>query len=144
MQAFRYRFAQLLEWRRSQLELEKAALATLHGERSAIDRSIAGLEESAAQSTRLILESRCVTGAELGDFAEYRDHVRQELRLARSRRENCMQRIERQRQKVVAAERAWKLLDRLRERDLEEWTYEASREQESLAGDLYLAGWNRR
>ena len=57
---------------------------------------------------------------------------------------DCETRIGRQRERVVQAERAWKLLDRIRERDLEEWTYEMNREQEATAGELYLASWRRK
>jgi flagellar export protein FliJ len=143
MKAFRYRYAKVLEWRNSQLQLAKNALRAIYGEKAAIEGSIENLTRSGEQASKDFTSRKSVSGSELAVLSAYRDYIRREVEQARLRLADCGRRIEEQRGHVIQAERAWRLLDRLRERHLEAWTYETNREQESLAGDLYLAGWNR-
>jgi flagellar biosynthesis chaperone FliJ len=144
MQRFQYRFESLLKWRGSQLESEKAALTILYSERADIQRSIEILRSSGDQAFRDVTRRTEISGLELAGLSNHRTYVASRIAEAGRRMRDCETRIGRQRERVIQAEHAWKLLDRLRERDLEEWTYEMKREQEATAGELYLAAWNRK
>jgi len=144
MQRFQYRFESLLNHRAARLNSEKAALSLLYGERAAIQQSIVVLERSSERASRDILRRSVASGSELTALAAHQAYVAGRVAQAKSRILECERRINRQREQAVIAERAWKLLDRLREVDFEEWTYEASRQEEAAAGDLYLATHFRR
>ena len=144
MQRFQYRFESLLKWRESQLESEKTALRVLFSERADIQRSIDILQRSGDQAFREVVRRPEISGLELGGLSNHRMYVAARITEANRRIKDCETRIGRQRERVIQAERAWKLLDRLRERDLEEWTYEMNREQEATAGELYLASRKRK
>jgi flagellar biosynthesis chaperone FliJ len=142
-QRFEYRFERLLKVRSSQLEAEKAALQILYRERADIQRSIDILRRSGEQAVRDVLRRPVISGLEMASLSNHRQYVAARLTEADRRMRDCEGRIRRQRERVLQAERSWRLLDRLRERDFEEWKYEANRELEAVAGELYLANWKR-
>jgi flagellar export protein FliJ len=144
MQRHQFRFETLLSLRNSQLETEKTALKVLYGERADILRSIDILQRSGEQAFRDVLRRTDVSGLELSALSNHRIYVEARIAEANRRMLDCDERIGIQRERVIRAERAWKLLDRLRERDLEEWRYEMNREREATAGELYLASWKRK
>jgi flagellar export protein FliJ len=144
MQRFVFPLEKLLSLRCSQLSLEEAGLQGLYGERAAIEAACRDLQHSDRAAARDVLAGEGVSGAELNGLAQYHQHVRQRLAGLDARRKDCAARITAQRQRVLELDRARKLLERLKERKLEEWQYETNREIEGTAGELFLAGWQRR
>jgi len=144
MQAFRFRLERVLEWYTRQYELEerrltaclaaltdaKAAIAALLAERLAVERDMIARKEISAR-----------------DFAAlglYRLGARKRELELNSVRERCEADVEAQRLKLRAAERRVRLVEKLRERRLAEYTYAETRELEELASDAFFAKWAAR
>ncbi len=144
MQRFVFSLERLLELRTAQLDAENARLQALYSERAAIDAACRDLKESDRNAVRDVLAPGTVNGLELESLARYHEHVRRRLAGLAERGRDCEQRIEKQRGQVLALDRAKQLLERMKQKQWEEWKYEANKEIESTAGELYLAGWNRR
>jgi len=143
VQRFQFPLEQALKWRATCLDLENAKLARLRHERDRAARLRATVQadaqrESAAFRQRL----RGTTGAELSILAGYRQGVAVRLKNLASTIARCEAQIEKQRAAVLEADREMRLLERLKQRQFEEWTYELSREIENTAAELFLA--NRR
>jgi hypothetical protein len=128
MKKFQFRLDRVLEWRRTELEMEENRLQRLHAVLAAIDRERAGLESARDQASRALIARPSVDGAELQSLSEYRAAVRlQCARLAQMRRQR-EQETAAQQQKLLAARRRLRLLENLKDRRLAEWKYETERQ----------------
>ncbi len=144
MTRFQFRIESVLNWRRTQLDAEEARLKQLVAERAQADREIASLDTERARAEMQMREARAIPAGELWALAGYREGARRRAAALQGKRRECDLRVDAQRQKVAEARRRFRLLERLRERRWAEWEYLEQREQESLAGDAYLARWKAR
>jgi flagellar biosynthesis chaperone FliJ len=143
MRAFAFPLRRVLEWRRTQLELEENKLRHL----------AASLEEMALAAVRLdLVKSRAevavrqaavVEAGDLWALAAYRQRLMAELQALAERRVACEQQVAAQRQKVLEAQRQCRLLEKLEHCRHAEWRRAADREMEGLAAESFLARWNR-
>ena len=139
MKRFEFRLERVLNWRRSRLDLETAALGRLHASAQAIDLRRQELETERSAAARSLVTAGSVDAQQLAALDAFRGWVRQEReRLARERAA-CERKIEEQRRIAVEAQRSLRLLERLRERRWTEWETEFARELDGLAGELHLA-----
>jgi hypothetical protein len=139
MKRFEFRLDRVLEWRRTQLEIELAQLGAFTGEALAVDRRRDQVQADYSAAERSLLSSTSVEAGELGALDRYRVWSRQESQRLAVRRAEWEQKISAQREKVIEARRGCRLLERLKQKRLAEWTVEFDREIENLAGELYLA-----
>jgi hypothetical protein len=139
MKRFEFRLDRVLEWRRTQLEIELARLATLAEQAQAIDRRRREIQADYIAAERSLLASADIDAADLAALDRYRIWVREESARLAARRAEWEQKICEQRGEVMAARRRCRLLERLKQKRLAEWNAEFDREIESLAGELYLA-----
>jgi flagellar export protein FliJ len=131
MKAFRFRLEQVLNWRRTELDLEEDRLRKMHRAVEALDRERAELASARDDAGRSLLSRAAVYGADLQLLASYQDAVkRQSARLERSRTERQAE-IAAQQEKLMEARRRFRLLEKLRERRLAEWRYESDRQAEA-------------
>src|SRR5262245_51451935 len=114
MEQFSFRFESLLRLRYSKLETEKATLMILYREQADVQRSIDILQRSSEQAFRDVLRRSEVSGLELAGLSNHKAYVAARINDAGRRLRDCETRISRQQERVTQAERAWKLLDRLR------------------------------
>ena len=144
MQSFRFRLDKALEWRRAQLDVEEARykreLATL----AELDRRRDALLDSARRAEAQVREWDSVTGRDLAALGEFRLQVKVCERDLVLQRAEQLKRIAAQQAAMLEASRRCRLLERLRERRLEEWREAENRELEKLASESYLANWNRK
>lgn len=141
MSAFRFSLEKALEWRRKQLELEEtrfkqcvAALATLDGQR-------AELEAAAIRAELEVRGSSVIAGCDLEALGRFRRAVQDREAALELRRADSRTKMESQQTVMMAARRRCRLLERLRERRLAEWTAVRDKELEELAAESYLARW---
>lgn len=144
MRRFQFRLESVLNWRKTQLELEEDKLERLFAEQRRIEESLASLEQDRAAAGRQVLDAPVVEATQLQALEEHRAHLARRKQLLLAERGGCAQRIQTQRGCVLKAERNLRLLENLKERRLEEWRAETDREQEALAGEAFLAQWHRR
>ncbi len=143
MKAFQFPLEKALDWRRTQLELEEvrykqqvAALAALDRERAEIEASGIGAEVQVRQWSP-------IAAGDLTALGNFRLQVKaRESEIAR-RRLDVAAKLAEQHKLMLEARRRCRLLERLKERRLSEWTAERDHELEEIAAESYLARWSR-
>ena len=143
MQRFRFPLEKVREWRGTQVELEEARLEKLLGERQQLEAALAQLDAGRVSEERAVLRQTRVAAEQLAALDYYRIYVEERKRQTQAQIDECGRSVAQQRTRLMEARRNFELLDRLKERRLAEWRLDFSREQEALAGELYLARWRR-
>jgi flagellar export protein FliJ len=143
MKRFHFQLETALDWRRRRMEQEQFRWEEMQSHHAALTAQLDIADQNFAESRKATLESPVLLAADLSALAEYRDAV--ELRKQRLRREATKLEAEMAQQRIVVvdATRQFRLLEKLRDRRMEEWRKGCDRELEIEAGDLYLAKWNR-
>ncbi|MEZ5399055.1 MAG: hypothetical protein R2729_05250 [Bryobacteraceae bacterium] len=145
MKKFSFPLERLLELRRLQEEMERAKLLRLAAEIGTLDQrraELARLREGANADLRRTVHP----GAEprVGPLAAL-PYFRQRVARLDGRMLAERQRLERaaaeQRAELVRARQRSEVLETVRDKSFAEWRAAVDREQESLAGELYLAKW---
>lgn len=144
MKAFRFPLEKALDWRRIQLELEEARYKQQGAAVAGLDRERAEIEASGVRAETQVREWRPIAGSDLAALGHYRSFVRtQESQIAR-RRSEAVQKLSELQKAMLEARRRCRLLERLQERRLVEWTAERDRELEEIAAESYLGRWSKR
>ena len=142
MRRFQFRLDSVLGWRAVELELEKGRLEQLFIELRRRDAEALALEARGRESAQLIA-AKILDGQQLAALSYHRHYLEREAAHIAVQRADCGKRIAAQQQRVVEAERAVRLLERLKERRLAEWTFDFNREMEALASETFLSKWAR-
>ncbi len=143
MKTFRFPLEKALEWRRIELELEEARYKHQSAELSDLDRRRAEIEASGILAETQVRAWSPVAAADLVALGSYRLRVKnQEADLAR-RRVDCAQKLDAQHKQMLEARRRCRLLERLKDRRLVEWTAARDLELEQIAAESYLARWSQ-
>ena len=144
MKAFQFPLAKALDWRRIQLELEEARYKQQIASLAGLDRQRAEVEASGVRAEIQVREWSPIAAGDLSALGNFRLHIKsQESEIAR-RRFEAAQKLAEQQKLMLEARRRWRLLDRLKDRRLTEWTTGRDREVEQIAAESYLARWHRR
>ena len=143
MTGFRFPLQKVLDWRRTQLELEEvrfkqqvAALAELDGAR-------ARLEAAGMQAELQVRDWSEMRGGDLAALGSFRLDVKQRENQIAARRVECQKSLETQQGIMLEARRRSRLLERLKDRRCAEWQAARDRELEELASESFLAKWGR-
>jgi flagellar export protein FliJ len=137
MNGFQFRLEKVLAWRRTQLDLAEAHFERQTAAVAALASDRAGLETAGTRAGMAIREWDSVTGSDLAALEAFRRGLRKrgeemDARIAAARRD-----LEERRAAMLEARRRCRLLERLKERRLAEWTAAADREIEQLAGESH-------
>ena len=144
MTSFRFPLERVLAWRRTQLEMAEMLLRRKRDAVAEVDRARAEIQAEAVRAELQVRSQGRLEGRDLAALAEFRSHVgRVEGRLA-ARRAEAGREAEALQSAMLEARRRCRLLERLRERRLEQWTEARDREIEELASESFLARWTRR
>ena len=145
MKRFQFPLDRVRRWRGEQADLEEAKLQQLWGQLAALGQEKTRVKSAGAESARKILEQPAMEPQDLQALDAYRLHVRRRIGQIENRERELGARIEEQRGRLMEARRRAELLERLKARKWGEWQALADREEETLAGELYLAGakWKR-
>lgn len=143
MQRFQFRLERVLEWRSKKCRMEENRLAACLGLVYATERKIEQLRAERISIDREMLKRPAIPAADLVHLDHYRLRAtKEETELAEERRQRVISASE-QRARVQQAQRNVKLLEKMRERRLEEHTILAGRELEAVAAEAYLARWSQ-
>ena len=143
MRAFRFRLEKVLDWYGEKCRMEQNRLAACLSALSEVQAAMARLQAERLGIERDLVSRTSMSAGDLVAFGFYRLRVRKQESELQSERDRRDAAVREQRAKLLAARRRLKLLEKLRERRLAEYTYEADRELEALASDAYLAKWSR-
>jgi flagellar export protein FliJ len=113
----------------------------LQEELAALDHAIEQVEQSREQSARSMAAAAQAKGEDLRALTHFYSRLDRERAALDEKKSSCAQRLARQRQSYTEARREHRLLEKLREKQMAEWTREARREVDKVAGELYLARW---
>jgi flagellar export protein FliJ len=144
MQTFRFRLARVLEWYTRQYELEERCLTACLAALADAKAAIASLLAEHLSVEREMLSRKSIPANEFAALGLYRLGVKKRGVELDGVRERCQADVEAQRLKLRAAERRLRLVEKLRERRLAEYTYAESRELEELASDAFFSKWAAR
>jgi hypothetical protein len=144
MKSFRFPLEKALDWRRIQLELEEARYKQQVAALADLDRQRAEVEASGIRAEIEVREWRPIAAGDLTALGSFRLYVKsRESEIARLRFE-ASQKLAEQERVMLEARRRCRLLERLKEHRLAEWTAERDHELEEVAAESYLARWSRR
>jgi len=144
MKRFQFPLDRVRRWRQEQAALEEVQLQRWYAQLAALDEERTRAEDERAASERKVLGQASVQADELQALDAYRRHVRSRIGGIERRRGEVTAGIEKQRQLLMEARRRAELLERLKTRMFQAWRAAADREEETLAGELYLAKWRPR
>jgi flagellar biosynthesis chaperone FliJ len=119
-------------------------LRAILAERVRLDGAIAEVQSARLEAERNIRAAGTVTGAELAALGRWRDAARARTAALVREREGCERKLAAQRDRIAAARQRCRLLERLRDRRLDEWNRENQRQMDEFASEAYLARWNSR
>lgn len=141
MNKFKFPLDRVRHYRKLQLEQEQAKLEVCHTRLREIDANESDLRRIEMESSREVRQS--TSAAEHEGYESHRFWAsRTHHHLARLRAE-AQAAIQLQQAAVVAARQRYEMLERCRERALDDWRADYLREQESLSSELFLARWKR-
>jgi len=138
---FSFPLHRVLEWRRTQLETEQHRGRELRAELERLETAARRLLEERETERRRILAAAQTEGRDFAALGGYERGCRSALRDLDRRAQDCLGRITAQNQRLVEARRRVRVLELARERRLEHWRAESSREIEALAAEAWLARW---
>jgi flagellar export protein FliJ len=139
--SFRFRLARVLEWRQTELELADGRYRRQLGVISDLDREGALLAERRSTAEVEVRADPNLTGTDLAALAAFHRYVdarRGQLARRRAEEQRKLAAIE---AALLEARRRCRLLERLKQRRLEEWTRASNAETERTASENYLAQW---
>jgi hypothetical protein len=137
MTPFRFRLARVLSWYRKQCDLEESRLHACSAAVLEVAAEIARIQTARAALERETVHSPSARAADLIAMEHYRQRTkRDELRLEAEfhKRQSA---LAAQRAVLDAARLRFRLIEKLRERRLSEYTVAAERELEELAADAF-------
>jgi hypothetical protein len=143
MTSFRFRLQKVLDLRHTQLETEesrfKQQLAALAG----LDSERAGWAAAGSKAEIQVRDFNPLAGSDLTALGNFRLTVKQQQKEIDVRRLECHKSLEAQQAVMLEARRRCRLLERLKEKRLAEWTSERDHELEQLASESFMAKWGR-
>lgn len=144
MASFRFPLGKVLEWRRTQLEMEEIKFKRESAALAEIDRLRAECEASGIKTELQVRAWTPVTGRDLEALGSFRLQVKAREAGIALQRAGQVKKLEAQQAAMLEARRRCRLLERLKEQRIEEWRTAENRELETVASETYLAQWNHR
>jgi flagellar export protein FliJ len=143
MKRFEFRLERVRDFRRQQLELEEAKLERLDAERQELEAESARIESETVRTRDLLMVTTSAEARELAAADLYLRHLADVRKRHDEKVAGFQARIHKQREAVIEARRRVRLMEKLEQQQLSDWTAESDREQENVASELFLARWNK-
>ena len=139
MKKFTFPLERVLAWRHTQSRLEETVLERLHVELQGLDRRLEDLDRSLKYAGDDLLRHSSTTAPEIAALEHYRAASAAQAAQIAKLRADLHPKIEQQNRVVAERRRDTRLLERLRERRLQEWNAELVREVEQLAEESHIS-----
>ena len=144
MKKFVFTLERVLDWRRLQTQIAEAELERLSQAHRTIEQQKQLLAEHRQHMERELLESQSATGWELAALEAFQNHTDAERGRLDKMIAAAAQKIQNQKETVIARRREARLLEHLKEKRLGSWRKESLKETDQLAEDAYLARWKKK
>jgi len=139
MKRFQFQLATALDWRKRRMEAEQARLDEVLARQAGLRRMMEDAARDRARSGEELLRARTIEAEDLAALDAYRRALDAQKRRLERELAAVEEAIGRQRQLVMTAMRDYRLMEKLKDRRLEEWRKQFEREVENEATELYLA-----
>lgn len=139
MKAFRFPLEKVLGWRHLQMRAEEDKLAVLQEQMEALNRRADALATAELNAKQNVLNSPEVQGSDLHALTAFQDRLNKERTVLAAEKAQCERRITVQRARLLKAQKDYRVLEKLRERRQDAWTYLYNREIENAAADAHLS-----
>ena len=143
MKRFQFSLQRVLEWRSLQMRAAEEKLTRLQEEQSALVHRETALRAAEIKAEMGLLKLPVMDGADLQSLAAFQLKMRSERAELQALEVKNQAEIVAQRNRVLIARRDFRVVEKLRERRLQAWTYLTDREIEATAAENYLARWAR-
>jgi len=141
MQRFRFRLERVLHWQGRVCRLEEDKFRRCAADVAETDEKIARLTAQRVAIEREFASQTALVPADFYALAEYRKKSAAERGALGRERQARVTALDAQRQKLIAARRTLQIIEKLRERALQEYTRAVDREVETLSQESYLSNW---
>ena len=141
MQPFRFRLERVFEWQRTVCHLEEEKTRLCQFAIAETEEKLAQLKADSLATEHELLKLPAIAAAELKALAHFRLKVVRQGRALAAEKQTRVQALETQTQKLLAQRHRLRLIEKLRERALDEYTLAADRELETLALECHLSKW---
>ncbi len=142
MKRFRFSLERVRQWRETEIGIEHAKLEKALAElrrlvelrerlRRQLDEAGSAIQHDAAAGSRF-------DAGRFAELEEYRQFIRRKELEITVEESQCHQQVALQRERLSEARRRARVLERLRERALDQWSRSHTRELEETAAELYL------
>ncbi len=139
MKKFEFPLSRVLDWRRTEAQIEESKLEQLFAELRGIEAREVTVRAELARSESVVRAAPALMGAELAVLDAFKRAAAQERLELQNAAALCQGKIARQAEVVTGKRREVKLLERLHQRKFDAWKVEFSREIDRQAEELHLA-----
>lgn len=139
MKRFSFSLDRVLTWRRLQRDQERAKLDKLLSQRAALETRAAAIRRERLALERNLSVALHFDSSSVSTMPQWQRRVSASLQATVNESRQLEPRIEQQLAQFRLREREVRLLERLREKRLQAWQAEVSREEEAFAAEAYLA-----
>lgn len=141
MKTFRFPLDRILRWRRGQLDLERAATKAIVQRRSELESALKALVAARHALESAIVSAGAFRSQDLYTLSACQQRNVRERAALLAHRQVLARELAQQAAKTMEAERRVKLIERLRENRVGEWTRAMEKEQEDFAAEAWLGRW---
>ena len=128
MKAFEFRLQRVADFRQQQLDVLKSRLQALTAEMNKLDEELESLASQRTEAEHNIASRAGLTGEDVLALANFQEYLSRRANQIKQKKVELSSKIDHLRTEVIEAERKVKLLGRLKDRKLQEWTAESNLE----------------
>jgi flagellar export protein FliJ len=143
MKAFYFPLQRVLEWRELQTRQEEEKLSTIQNKLAELLHRESALTAAQLNAEMNLLGRPVVDATEFRALAAFQLRVRGEKVSLVAARKNLEIQIAEQRKRLLKVRKDCKILENLKDRRKQAWTYLSERELENTAAESYISNWAR-
>lgn len=138
MKKFEFSLGHILDYRERLLDEEKGALQRIKAERDAIEESIRRLEREFAEASLKMVKAQMegTTIVEIRKIGAQLDNIRMQQEQLKKELKEAELKVEHQMKVVIAANQEVSKLDKLQERQLEEYRHDVNKAEEDRVDEF--------
>jgi flagellar export protein FliJ len=143
VKSFRFPLQRVLDWRSIQLRTEEEKLAGLQQKLAALMHREKALTVAQSRSESAVLAMPVIEGSDLRALAGFHVRIKSERAALKASRTQCDAQIAEQRKRLLKARKDCRVLEQLKDKRHQEWSYLVEREVEDTAAESYISNWLR-
>ena len=144
MQRFQFRLQRVLQWQERVCRLEEDKLRTCVADVAETEERLARHAAECIAIEQEFSSQQTLAPPDLQALAAFRRKAVTDVQLLEQERQRRQAALDAQRQKLLAERRRLQIIEKLRERALQEYTRAVDRELEALSHESYLSTWASR